>query len=118
MNTVNRTVIGVRWLARILTVLILLFWGYFILAHLFASEAQSLRALSLKDGLQFWMIVLWLAGLALAWRWELIGAAVALAAILIATLINPHVLPIYIPPAVTATLFLFCWWMTRASRAA
>ena len=113
----NRAAIIVRWIARTLSVLILLFWGYFIVAHLFGNAAQSSRLLTASDTVQFSMVLLWLVGLAIAWRWELIGAIVTLAAVLVSALINPGAVagPGMLPP-INALLFLFCWWLSRPSR--
>lgn len=113
----NRTVIIIRWIARILSVFILLFWGYFIVAHLLAGPGH-LPVIGLnQDSLLFSMMLLWLVGLGIAWRWELVGAAVTLATVLIAALMNPGAVggPGVLPP-ITALLFLFCWCMSRASR--
>jgi len=111
----NKAAIIVRWIARTLSVLILLFWGYFIVAHLFGTAAQSSRPIAGDSGL-FSMVLLWFVGLAIAWRWELIGATVTLAAVLVAALINPGAVGgLGILPPINALLFLFCWWMARAS---
>lgn len=113
----KKTVVAVRWIARILSALILFFWGYFIVGHLIGSAAQPSRPITAQDGVLFWMMLLWLLGLALAWRWELVGACVTLAAVLIAALINPGAVGgLGMLPPVTALLFLFCWWMSRTSR--
>ena len=57
----------------------------------------------------------WLLGLALAWRWELAGAALTLAAVLVETLfINAKVVEgLGLLPPFTALLFLLCWWIGR-----
>ena len=112
--TRNGTVPIVRWIARTLSALILLFWGYFIVAHLFGTAAQSSRPLTARDFVQFAMVVFWLAGLAVAWRWELAGAVIALAAAMIGGLINPQAVTLGLVPSLPAGLFLFCWWRNRA----
>lgn len=104
-------------MARTLSMLIILLWGYFIVAHLFGSAGQSSRPLTASDYVQFSMVLLWLVGLAIAWRWELAGAVVTLTAAMVAGLINPKAVTGWgMLPAVTAMLFLFCWWVSRASR--
>jgi hypothetical protein len=113
---INRTLLIVRWIARTLSVLILLFWGYFIVAHIFGTAAQSSRPLTANDSVQFAMVVFWLVGLALAWRWELAGAVMALAAAIIGGLINPLAVTLGLVPSIPAVLFLVCWWRSRASR--
>jgi len=92
------------------------FWGYFVVAHLFGNAGQSSRPLTANDRVQFSMMLLWLIGLAVAWRWELVGAATTLVAVLLEALLNPHaVTGLGLLPPITALLFLFCWWMSRAS---
>jgi hypothetical protein len=112
----NKTVVAVRWIARILSALIILFWGYMILGHLIGTEAQSSRPLVASDTAQVAMMLLWLGGLAVAWRWELVGAILALMGALIGALLNPNTVSLCVVPAVPALLFLFCWWRSRVSR--
>ncbi|MEW6160490.1 MAG: hypothetical protein AB1813_23915, partial [Verrucomicrobiota bacterium] len=88
--TFNPTVRIVRWIARILSVLIILFWGYFIVAHLLGGGVEALRPVTWNDSVQLWMMLLWLFGLAVAWRWELVGAVAALTGALIGALLNPN----------------------------
>ena len=113
----NRTVTTIRWTARILSVLIILFWGFFIVAGFVGSirGEHSSGPLSLHDRIGLTLMFAWLLGLALAWKWELAGAALTLTAILIqAFFINWRVLEgLGILPPFTALLFLLCWWMGR-----
>ena len=104
----------VRWGARILSALILLFWGYFILAHLVGDEGRSSRPLTTNDYASLTAMVISLIGLGVAWKWELIGAAMTLAAVVIGAVLNWRALAspgALIPLA--ASLFLLCWWMSR-----
>ena len=113
----NRTVTTIRWIARILSVLIILFWGIFIVG----SFLDSIRGghpsgpLSMHDRMGLTLMFAWLLGLAFAWRWELAGAALTLAAFLIeAFFINWRVVAGFgILPPITALLFLIVWWMGR-----
>ena len=115
-----RAVKTFRWIARILSVLIILFWGVFIVG----SFLESIRGghpsgpLSMHDRMGLTLMFAWLLGLALAWRWELAGAALTLAAFLIeAFFINWRVVAgLGMLPPITALLFLICWWMGRQSR--
>lgn len=111
----NKTLPIVRWTARILSILILLFWGYFIAAHLLGGASQPSRPLTTYDSIQLVMMALWLAGLAVAWRWELAGAVMALAGSLVGGLINPQAMGLALVPAVPAVLFLCCGWMSQSS---
>jgi len=113
----NRTARTVRWIARILSVLIILFWGIFIVGSFVSSirGEHSSGPLSMHDRIGLTLMFAWLLGLALAWKWELVGAALTLAAILIhAFFINPRVVEgLGMLPPITALLFLFCWWTGR-----
>ena len=60
------------------------------------------------------MMVAWLLGLAIAWKWELFGGVMALGAVFIAAIVNWRVMTF--PGAlivVTAVLYLASWWMRR-----
>jgi hypothetical protein len=113
----NRTVTTIRWIARILSVLIILFWGIFIVGSLLDSirGGHPSGPLSMHDRMGLTLMFVWLLGLALAWRWELAGAALTLAAFLIeAFFINWRVVAGFgILPPITALLFLIVWWMGR-----
>ena len=113
----NRTVRTVRWIARILSVMIILFWGVFIVGSFVSSirGEHSSGTLSMHDRIGLTLMFAWLLGLALAWKWELAGAALTLTAILIqAFFINWRVVAGFgILPPITALLFLLCWWIGR-----
>jgi hypothetical protein len=64
-----------RWSARILSALILLFWSFFIVASLAGDEGRSSRPLMTSDYISLTAMVISLAGLGVAWKWERIGAA-------------------------------------------
>ena len=104
----------VRWMARVLSGLLLLFWGFFIFAHAFGDEGGASRPLNTNDYILFAMMAVWLVGLSVAWRWELTGGVMTLAGLLIAAAINWRVLAFPgILIAVNAVLFLSSWWMRR-----
>jgi hypothetical protein len=118
-RTVFRTVKTFRWIARILSVLIILFWGVFITAGLVGIvRGEQTWPLSMHDRMGLTLMFAWLLGLALAWRWELAVATLTLAAFLIeAFFINWRVVAgLGILPPITALLFLLCWWVGRQSR--
>ena len=106
-----------RWSARLLSGLILLFWGFFLVAHLLDDEGSPSRPLNATDYAIVASIVAALAGLALAWRWELAGAVTALLAIVVCAALNWKVLvfPGTLIP-VTAALFLAAWWISHRRR--
>lgn len=104
----------IRWSARVLSAVILLFWGVFLVAHMIGGEGQASRPLTSNDVLILGALTVSLLGLALAWRWELVGAALALVAIAICAFANWRVLifPGALIP-VTAMLFVASWWVYR-----
>jgi|ERR1035441_3789752 hypothetical protein len=115
----NRTVSTVRWTARTLSVLILLFWGFFIMAGFVGSiRGEHPGTLSTHDRIGLTLMFAWLVGLLVAWKWELAGATLTLAAILIqAFFINWRVLEgLGVLPPITALLFVFCGCIGRQSR--
>ncbi len=103
-----------RWGARALSVLILLFWGYFIVAHLVGDAERSSRPLNVNDYVSLTALAISLAGLGVAWKWELIGAVMTLGAVLVGALVNWRVLvfPGTLIP-LTACLYLLSWWISR-----
>jgi fucose 4-O-acetylase-like acetyltransferase len=103
-----------RWGARVLSVLILLFWGFFIVAHLFGEEQAVPQPLPFSDYIVLTTMGVTLIGLVVAWKWEFVGGAMTLGAIMITALVNWRVLlfPFVLLP-VTAVLFLSSWWMRK-----
>ncbi|MDX2033136.1 MAG: hypothetical protein SF339_20840 [Blastocatellia bacterium] len=104
----------IRWIARILSAMILLVWGFFIVAHLVGDEGRSSRPLVATDYVSLTTMGLSLVGLGMAWKWELRGAILTLVAVLIGAIANSRSLafPITLIP-LTAGLFLLSWWMGR-----
>src|SRR5687767_1433613 len=102
----------VRWSARALSGLIVLFYGFFLVAHLVGEQRRPPRPFVLNDYIMLATLVASLVGLMLAWKWQLIGAAVTLIAILICAAVNWKVLmfPGTLIP-LTALLYLFSFWL-------
>ena len=101
-----------RWAARILSVAIALFWGFFLVAHLFGDAGQSSRPLVWADYLILGALLVALGGLALSWKWEALGAAITLIAVGVGASVNWKMLvfPGTLIP-VAASLFLLAWWL-------
>jgi len=106
----------VRWTARTLSALVLLFWGFFLVAHLLGGSAAAARDLTIHDYAILGSLCVSLAGLAVAWRWELAGGAVALAAIAVCAALNWRVLvfPGTLIP-IAALLFWLAAWLRQAA---
>ena len=106
----------VRWGARILSGLIVLFFGFFLVAHLIGEQGQASRPLVWADYVILATLVLSLAGLLLAWKWEFAGAAIALIAILVCAALNWRIMvsPGALIP-ISALLYLLSWRLCLAS---
>ena len=106
-----------RWSARVISGLIVLFFGFFLVAHLIGQQGQASRPLVWSDYAILATLVVSLLGLLLAWKWEFAGAAIALIAILACATMNWRVLifPGSLIP-VSSILFLISWLRRRASR--
>jgi hypothetical protein len=81
-----------RWAARVLTCVIVLFFGFFLVAHFFGEQGRPTRPLHWQDYVILITLVVSLAGLLMAWKWERMGAAIALVAIVICAVVNWKVL--------------------------
>ncbi|WP_435891976.1 DUF7670 domain-containing protein, partial [Klebsiella pneumoniae] len=71
----NRTAHIARWLARILSGLIVLFVSFFVIAYFVGGKEHSSRPLSAADYVALATSAVSLAGLVVAWKWELAGGA-------------------------------------------
>lgn len=103
-----------KWTARVLTCLIVLFFGFFLIAHLVGDQGRPSRPLNWSDYVILTTLVVSLVGLLLAWKWERTGAAIALIAIVICAVVNWRVLvfPGTLIP-LTALLYSLSWWLRR-----
>jgi len=75
MQATSRTVLVLRWAARLLALAMLLFWGQFFVVHL--AWFRPPFPPPWVFGVQALHLAM-LAGLALGWRYELAGAAVVI----------------------------------------
>ena len=110
-------VVAVRWTARVLSGLIVLFFGFFLIAHLIGDQGRPSRPMVWNDYVILTTLVIALVGLLLSWKSELAGAAVTLIAIAICAALNWRVL---VPGAlipITAVLYMISWWISRPSTA-
>lgn len=103
-----------RWTARALTCLIVLFFGFFLVAHLIGDAGRPSRPLNWSDYVILATIIASLVGLLLAWKWERLGAALALIAVVICAVVNWKILifPGTLIP-LTALLYSLSWWLRR-----
>jgi len=106
-----------RWTARILSGLIVLFFGFFLVAHLTGDQGQASRPLAWRDYAILATLVVSLLSLLIAWKWEFAGAAVALVAIVVCAVLNWRILtfPGALIP-VTALLYLVSCFFNRSQQ--
>lgn len=107
----------VLWSARLLTIAILCFWGFFIVAHLIGDAGASTRPLKFHDYASLGFMVASLVGLGLALKRERLGSTVALIAVLIGAVFNRRILlfPAALIP-MAAVLFLIHSRLWRGER--
>ena len=113
-----RLVTITRWTARVLTCLIVLFYGFFLVAHVVGDADRSSRTLNWSDYVILTTLIVSLVGLLLAWKWERAGATITLIAIILCALANWKVLifPGTLIP-LTALLYSLSWWLRPRSPA-
>jgi hypothetical protein len=109
----NKLVPLTRWGGRLLGLLLLLFWGAFFVEHLSEWFIRPFpRHPPLKICFYMGLHFLILAGLLLAWRWEVAGSLLVIGSSLV---FFQHVAGANFPlffgvTAVPAFLLLFCGW--------
>ncbi len=105
-----------RWILRVLSVIFIVFFLFmFIGETFFQDDSFSPKPMSTNSIIQILLIMIGLAGLALAWKWELTGGIIALAAYIVLAIVNPVVLQptlLLIYPVV-AILFIVLWAISR-----
>jgi hypothetical protein len=103
---------AVRWAARILSVPVLLVWGFSIIVCA-VGPVRSLPA-TLPDSVAYVAMIVALLALAVAWKWELAGSLLSLAGVAVGAAYNWRGLlfPGAVVPLV-AVLFLLSWWLNR-----
>lgn len=108
----RRIALVLRWSVRALSLVVLAFWGVFIVAHLVGNGEPSTRPLNATDYIGLTMIGTWLAGFVVAWKHERVGGTASLLAYLVVAATNSNVLSWPLAPIpVTAILFLASGWM-------
>ena len=107
-----------RWGARLLSAGILLFWGWFLIAHLFGEEGPPSRPRVWQDYAGLTAMVVALVGLALAWKWEVLGGLMTLVGFVILAVVSDLGIPAspFILWPITAMMFLTSAWLGAARR--
>jgi hypothetical protein len=112
----TRSVVIIRWLARIIGTLSIAVFLFFIVAD--SVEKGRIAIESDRIPMTAFLLLAFI-GLIIAWRWEGLGGAIALAGLIAFNILAPAspakggifvVTGLYGLPAL---LFVFCWWQTR-----
>ena len=105
-----------RWTLRVLSVIFILFFLVMFIGETFFQDGSSnSEPMSANAILQVSLMGIGLIGFGLAWKWELTGGIIALAAYVVLAIINPdtlHFSLLFLYPAV-AILFIVLWAISR-----
>jgi hypothetical protein len=103
---------GIRWVARVLAAVTVLFFGVMLLGHFFGGQETPPPPDVLIP------ILVMLVGFVLAWKWELVSGALAIAGYLTNVIRSPQLLTAW-PYAVcllTGVLFVVSAFLHRGRR--
>jgi len=106
----------VRWIARIVGIVVLAFLLFFVLADLLNKDSGD-SPLPLQDKVAFIFFPLsTIVGLGLAWRWEGLGGLITIAGLIGLLTIRPDLFSSPLLMAIIAIpglLFLLYWFLSR-----
>ena len=113
MTAARRPAVIGRWTARIAGTLMALFF----LAFFVGEGFPNIFLLPWRQSLSVLLMSAMMAGLLLAWKWEGLGGAVALAAVALMPLIGTRGIGLFLVPAAIGLLHIVCWWSLRSGGA-
>ena len=110
-------VLILRWTARIFSLMALVVWGGFFIEHLAQWFVRQGSWPPARMTLLTIAHLALLGGLVLAWKRELAGGVLILAAgsVFFGSVAGREFPIFFSTIAVPAVLFLYCWWRTRRS---
>jgi len=113
----SRTMSAIRWVARILGIILFLVWGAFFVEHL-AWFSRYPDIPPARIVFQQCMHLALLVGYVLAFRWELTGSMVIIgsAAVFFGMIGTTGALTLFLVSVAPGALFLFTWWKSREQR--
>lgn len=109
----NKFFLTLRWIARVLGSLVVLFLILMALAYAIEEGAEGLPGIRVSAA-----IIIWIIGVALSWRWEGIGGGIILLNTVIFFILVPKVFSSLSPYhlfLVVGILFLICRWKARTA---
>jgi hypothetical protein len=110
-----------RWIARIISILVLILAIGILLTPGTEVEGQT-------PTVAYWiLLIMWctgVLGLLLAWRWELVGAIIAIFALITRDMFYYSLSRqsfvdfgmVWLPILIPALLFLLAWWLEKRAR--
>ena len=101
-----------RWGARVVSAVILGFFGFFFFAHLVGDAGAPSRALVWQDYASLTLLVASVLGLGVAMKWERLGASITLLCVVAGALLNWRVLmfPATLIPIAAVLYLSVCTW--------
>jgi len=104
-----------RWFARVLAVVMFLFWGGFFVEHLWQWFIQPLpQTPPPKVWFGQFLHLLILAGLALGLKWERIGGLLLIGSVVLFSALILQAAPRFVlVTIVPGVLYLYCWYASR-----
>lgn len=110
----NKFYVVLRWLARIIGSLMALFILFMLVVHMFGDVEG-------EDGKPPIHVILffslWIVGVILAWKWEVVGGGLLLLNSIVFFIVTPNAFwppnPFFNAFPVTGILFLVCWLKSR-----
>jgi len=118
----DRATKWIRWIARILSIVIIGFTLLMVIAHVVIPDPHATDYPSIENLLPIAMC-LSVLGLGVAWRWEGLGGAISVGFFLanlglywtVRQKFFPlRALAVLSPVLITGMLFLVCWWRARS----
>jgi hypothetical protein len=112
----TRSVTIIRWVARIIGILLMALFLFFFVADCLQKGRIAIES---ERILMIVFLLLAFIGLSIAWKWEGIGAASAVAGLIgfnifaPATVARAGIFAVTALYGLPALLFLFCWFRTR-----
>ncbi len=116
-STPSKTLLSLRWVARILGTLIVVFSLFFFIANVI--EQGEMPNPDFGHGLVTFLYIIALIGFLIAWRWEGFGGILSAISLVFMATVNviwvhaakdPGSEIIFVIPAL---LFIYCWWKSR-----
>ncbi len=106
----------ILWAARILGSLIVLFFLFFLTAHIFGEDESGEGFRNVKDVITFIIFpISSVVGLSLALKWEGLGGLITTVGMVSLLVLRPDLLhaPFVMAPIIPGILFILYWYKTK-----